>query len=108
MQVSAFDTLTKHALRYTVSVLLIKMQFCSSRHFHIACKAGNLPPSACVQVQVTAAVANFLVNEARRNLHEPTNLLQEQDLLIYNFCPEFTGRVSTPQLSRHFSVYCTM
>jgi len=47
----------------------------------------------CLQVQVTAAVADFLVNEARKNFHEPANLLQEQDLLIYNFCPEYTGKV---------------
>lgn len=45
---------------------------------------------------MTAAVANFLVNEARRNFHEPANLLQEQDLMIYNFCPTYTGKVSSP------------
>ena len=48
---------------------------------------------------MTAAVANFLVNEARKNFHEPANLLQEQDLLIYNFCPEYTGKVGFGQLS---------
>ena len=47
----------------------------------------------CLQIQVTAAVANFLVNEARKNFHAPANVLQEQDLLIYNFCPEYTGKV---------------
>lgn len=51
-----------------------------------------------VQIQVTAAVANFLVNEARRNFHEPANLLQEQDLMIYNFCPAYTGKVSSLKL----------
>lgn len=49
-----------------------------------------------MQVQVTAAVANFLVNEARRNFHEPANLLEEQDLLIYNYAPEYTGKVTPP------------
>lgn len=53
----------------------------------------------CLQIEVTAAVANFLVNEARKNFHEPANLLQEQDLLIYNFCPEYTGKVGFGELS---------
>ncbi len=53
----------------------------------------------CLQIQVTAAVANFLVSEARKNFHEPANLLQEQDMLIYNFCPEFTGKVCHAQQS---------
>ena len=46
-----------------------------------------------MQIQVTAAVANFFINEARKNFHAPANLLQEQDLLIYNYCPHFTGKV---------------
>jgi hypothetical protein len=52
-----------------------------------------------VQIQVTAAVANFLISEARKNFHEPANLLQEQDMLIYNYCPEFTGKVRHAQQS---------
>ncbi|DBA88768.1 hypothetical protein WJX77_006584 [Trebouxia sp. C0004] len=49
-------------------------------------------PHSYEAIQVTTAVANFLVSEARKNFHEPANLLQEQDMLIYNFCPEFTGK----------------
>ena len=52
-----------------------------------------------MQIQVTAAVANFLVSEARKNFHEPANLLQEQDMLIYNYCPEYTGKVCHAQQS---------
>ena len=59
-----------------------------------------------VQVQVTAAVANFLINEARRNMHEPANLLQEQDLLIYNFSPEYTGRVSAAGACTLLLLHC--
>ncbi|KAL3132824.1 hypothetical protein ABBQ38_006749 [Trebouxia sp. C0009 RCD-2024] len=49
-------------------------------------------PHSFEAIQVTAAVANFLVSEARRNFHEPANLLQEQDLMMYNFCPVYTGK----------------
>lgn len=30
-------------------------------------------------------VANFFVSEARRNLHKAKNILEEDDVLIYNW-----------------------
>eukprot|EP00891_Asterochloris_glomerata_P004912 jgi/Astpho2/4912/Aster-05841 len=43
-------------------------------------------------VDVTTAVANFFVDEARKNFHRPSNQLDEDNMLIYNYCPEFTGK----------------
>ena len=62
--------------------------------YYIMYSYGEEASKVVLQIQVTAAVANFLVNEARRNFHEPANLLQEQDLMMYNFCPAYTGKVS--------------
>ena len=49
--------------------------------------------SLSVQIDVTSAVANYLVEEARKNKHQPANVLEEDRLLIYNYCPQFTGKV---------------
>jgi gamma-glutamyl hydrolase len=38
-------------------------------------------------------VANFFVSEARRNFHKPASQAEEEDLLIYNWAPEYTGKV---------------
>jgi gamma-glutamyl hydrolase len=43
-------------------------------------------------IDVTSAVANYLVEEARKNTHQPANVLEEDRLLIYNYCPQFTGK----------------
>ena len=38
-------------------------------------------------------VANFFVSEARRNFHAPASQAEEEDLLIYNWAPTYTGKV---------------
>jgi hypothetical protein len=37
------------------------------------------------QIRMSQEVANFFVAEARRNLHKAKNILEEDDVLIYNF-----------------------
>ncbi|KAL4856809.1 Gamma-glutamyl hydrolase A [Chlorella vulgaris] len=43
-------------------------------------------------IEVTQEVANFFVSEARRNFHKPASQAEEEDLLIYNWAPEYTGK----------------
>jgi len=45
-------------------------------------------PPSCVQ-----EVANFFVSQARRNFHAPADQADEEDLLIYNYAPSYTGKV---------------
>ncbi|MEW5313388.1 MAG: hypothetical protein WDW38_004959 [Sanguina aurantia] len=46
-------------------------------------------PSA---VRMSQAIANFFVSEARRNMHKARNAIEEDDVLIYNWKPFFTGK----------------
>eukprot|EP00775_Hariotina_reticulata_P013441 gene13441-13567_t len=43
-------------------------------------------------IEVTQEVANFFISEARRNAHAAVDVLEEEELLIYNWKPEYTGR----------------
>eukprot|EP00878_Enallax_costatus_P002549 GHUV01002731.1.p1 GENE.GHUV01002731.1~~GHUV01002731.1.p1 ORF type:complete len:355 (+),score=97.23 GHUV01002731.1:235-1299(+) len=43
-------------------------------------------------IEVTQEVANYFVSEARQNSHAPRDALQEDDMLIYNWKPIYTGR----------------
>ncbi|KAI7836202.1 hypothetical protein COHA_009927 [Chlorella ohadii] len=43
-------------------------------------------------IEVTQEVANFFVSEARRNFHAPASQDEEEDLLIYNWAPSYTGK----------------
>ncbi|KAL4447534.1 hypothetical protein ABPG75_004753 [Micractinium tetrahymenae] len=43
-------------------------------------------------IEITQEVANFFVSEARRNFHAPASQEEEEDLLIYNYAPSYTGR----------------
>ena len=43
------------------------------------------------QVRMTQEVANFFVSEARRNMHRANSINEEDDLLVYNWIPHFTG-----------------
>lgn len=51
-------------------------------------------PHSPEAIRMSQEVANFFVKEARRNLHKPENELVEDDMLIYNWAPHFTGRRS--------------
>jgi gamma-glutamyl hydrolase len=51
----------------------------------------NIPHSPDA-VEVTQESANFFVGEARRNAHAARDALEEDDFLIYNWAPDFTGR----------------
>ncbi|KAG2439450.1 hypothetical protein HXX76_004805 [Chlamydomonas incerta] len=53
-------------------------------HLHI--------PHTTEAIRMSQEVANFFASEARRNLHKAKNILEEDDVLIYNWKPEFTGR----------------
>ncbi|KAL4434657.1 hypothetical protein ABPG77_002780 [Micractinium sp. CCAP 211/92] len=43
-------------------------------------------------IEITQEVANFFVSEARRNFHSPASQSEEEDLLIYNYAPSYTGK----------------
>lgn len=43
-------------------------------------------------VEVAQEAANFFVGEARRSAHAARDALEEDELLIYNWSPEFSGR----------------
>lgn len=43
-------------------------------------------------IEITQEVANFIVGEARRNFHAPSSQEEEEDLLIYNWAPSYTGK----------------
>lgn len=43
-------------------------------------------------IEITQEVANFFVSEARRNFHAPASQAEEEDLLIYNYAPSYTGK----------------
>lgn len=52
-------------------------------------------------MDLTYAVAKFLVEQARGNTHAPASPREENSLLIYNYQTTFTGKVSLvrrPQL----------
>ncbi|KXZ51986.1 hypothetical protein GPECTOR_10g1008 [Gonium pectorale] len=53
-------------------------------HLHI--------PHGTDAIRMSQEIANFFVAEARRNLHKAASILDEDDLLIYNFMPAFTGK----------------
>ena len=48
------------------------------------------------QVEVSHAVAMFVVGEARKNGRRPGSQAEEDDLLIYNYPIHFTGRHRYP------------
>eukprot|EP00243_Klebsormidium_subtile_P003003 TRINITY_DN16135_c0_g1_i1.p1 TRINITY_DN16135_c0_g1~~TRINITY_DN16135_c0_g1_i1.p1 ORF type:complete len:367 (+),score=79.77 TRINITY_DN16135_c0_g1_i1:303-1403(+) len=43
-------------------------------------------------VLLTQAAANFFVSEARKSGHQPASLQEEQELLIYNYQPYYSGK----------------
>ncbi len=43
------------------------------------------PSSAAPQIRMSQEVANFFVAEARRNLHKAKSIVDEDEMLIYNF-----------------------
>ncbi|GAB4816247.1 hypothetical protein N2152v2_003293 [Parachlorella kessleri] len=43
-------------------------------------------------IEVTQEVANFIVGEARKNFHAPNSQQDEEDMLIYNWAPSYTGK----------------
>lgn len=53
-------------------------------------------------IRMSQEIANYFVAEARRNLHKARNVLEEDELLIYNFAPTFTGRHRTEGEERDF------
>ncbi len=40
---------------------------------------------------MTQEIANFFVSEARKNQHRARSINEEDELLVYNFVPHFTG-----------------
>jgi hypothetical protein len=52
-------------------------------------------PKPCCALPLAQEVANFFVSEARRNFHAPASQEEEEDLLIYNWAPSYTGKASS-------------
>lgn len=53
---------------------------------------------------MTQEVANFFVSEARRNMHRANSINEEDDLLVYNWLPHFTGEthfITLPHYNQH-------
>ncbi|KAF5842134.1 class I glutamine amidotransferase-like protein [Dunaliella salina] len=51
-------------------------------------------PHSSEAVRMSQEVGNFFIAEARLNMHHSHNLAEEDDLLIYNWHAEYTGRRS--------------
>lgn len=49
-------------------------------------------PHSADAIQVTQSVANFVISEARKSSHRPT-FQQEEEYLIYNHFPAYSGKV---------------
>lgn len=45
-------------------------------------------------IEVTQEVANLIIQSARKNRHKPASRSEEEDLLIYNWRKEFSGKRS--------------
>lgn len=83
LYVSSFEA--KHYPVYAVQWHPEKNAFEWAPQLHI--------PHTQQAVEVTQAMASFLVSEARRNCHGPEDDRQLDSLLIYNYPPNFTGEV---------------
>lgn len=59
-------------------------------------------PHSPEAVRMCQEVANFFVSEARKNLHSAKDAADEDDMLIYNWSPHFTGKRSVPGFERDF------
>lgn len=46
-------------------------------------------------VHVAFYMAEFFVNEARKSLHHFPDVASENEALIYNYCPKYTGKISS-------------
>lgn len=64
--------------------------------------AGLHIPHTPEAVEVTHAVGNFLVSEARRNKHSPGSRKKEIDLLINTFPVTFTGEAKSKGIETGF------
>ena len=47
------------------------------------------------QIRMSQEVANFFVAEARRNLHKASSQKEEDEVLVYNWLPDFTGEAGS-------------
>jgi len=64
--------------------------------------AGLHIPHTPEAVEVTHAVSNFLINEARRNKHSPGSRKKEIELLINRFPVAFTGQARSEGIETGF------
>jgi gamma-glutamyl hydrolase len=53
-------------------------------------------------IEVTQEMANFFVGEARKSSHAAADKNEEEDLLIYNWKPEYTGRHESGEEEQDF------
>lgn len=53
-------------------------------------------------VELTQSIGNFLASEARKSKHKPLSLKQEQEFLIYNYAPTFTGKTFEDGVESNF------
>jgi len=59
-------------------------------------------PHSNEAIRASQEVANYFIRQARRNMHKMVNQLQEDDMVIYNYEPQFTGRHVTEGEERDF------
>lgn len=48
-------------------------------------------PHSPAAIRMTQEIANFFVSESRKNLHRAASTYDEDQMLIYNWMPHFTG-----------------
>ena len=53
-------------------------------------------------IEVTHAVSAYFMAHARRNLHRARDVVEEDELLIYNWSPLFTGKHRKPREIKYF------
>jgi gamma-glutamyl hydrolase len=44
-------------------------------------------------IRMSQEIGNFIVTQARRNMHKATSMMEESNVLIYNWVPDYTGKV---------------
>ena len=54
-------------------------------------------PHEAISVKAAQYMSNFFVNEARYSKHKFRTIEEEQSAIIYNYCPIYTGNISTFQ-----------
>eukprot|EP00897_Mesotaenium_endlicherianum_P009655 jgi/Mesen1/8718/ME000052S08148 len=63
-------------------------------------------PHTADAVAITQTAAGFFVNEARKSWHKPRSRQEENELLIYNFNPVFSGKAGMGKYEQAYVFGC--